>query len=446
MSIPEDDELDFSSTAPAPAAEPEPRRFRSLGGGRYEEIDCPTGRCPRVHVSELPFERQLDESDDAYAARLRTRARTATDLGNRDELYAIIGALQTDVGIPSDGITVPCRDQDEWNALAFLQGVDPDAWQYAELEQDLEHLDHDEWFSDTHYTMNLRQFLREKLSYHAESGAATYLFVGPDGFLRYTQTLSPTANAPAGFEIIDRSGSTLRVLIKQLTEGMGLTLAGMSTVPNIVQRANLETTEPPVPMTTLLLWEFEDEMPPSEADHGENIILAQNGPINGNVLNGRVRGPLNQPSTRPQTSVGASNAQPRPMAHVGTERPPRTRARLPQFVLDRFARGNRNEARTLDEFGLTKNRRRVTSRDDAGNRVHTYPDAMPDGKVVDVKDVRILANTRQLQAQSNYAKDNNRQHEIYIGPSTSLTGTMQGKVDRGELRVIRVPYLGLGDQ
>ncbi|MEP1521238.1 hypothetical protein [Ascidiaceihabitans sp.] len=81
------------------------------------------------------------------------------------------------------------------------------------MEQDLEHLDHDEWFSDTHYTMNLRQFLREKLSYHAESGAATYLFVGPDGFLRYTQTLSPTANAPAGF--------TLRVLIKQLTEGMG---------------------------------------------------------------------------------------------------------------------------------------------------------------------------------------------------------------------------------
>ncbi|MEP4980048.1 hypothetical protein [Ascidiaceihabitans sp.] len=107
MSIPEDDEMDFSSTAPAPAAKPDPRRFRSLGGGRYEEIDCPTGRCPRVHVSELPFERQLGASDDTYAARLRTRARTATDLGNRDELYAIIGAFQTDVGIRMNGTPWP---------------------------------------------------------------------------------------------------------------------------------------------------------------------------------------------------------------------------------------------------------------------------------------------------------------------------------------------------
>ena len=422
----------------------EPSVFKSIGGGRYEPIDCPTGRCPRVNVAELPYERQIDESDDHYAIRLRKRARIATDTGNHDELYAIFGALQTDIGVPEDGISVPCRTQDEWLALAFMQGVHPDAWRYAEFEE----VDLDKWFNGSHYeTPTLKNFLRQKMSEYADSAYVWFTFVGPDGLLRRTKTLRDDLTEPPSTPIEDLNGSVLRHLIQQLAQGMGLAIAGLeNTVQPKIQFANLQTTEPPM-HGGLLLWEYESEEAPGEANHGENIILANNGPIKDLTQMGRVPGPLAKPTGRLRTTVGASNAQPRPMAKTDGNRPPTLRSRIPQWLKQRFERGRRNEARALESQNLPKNNQTVTSKDNSGNTVRTIPDSMPPGRVVEVKDVRVLSNTRQIQAQANYAKDNNLQYTIYTGPrgSTTLTGTMQALERSGAIRIERLNFLGKGD-
>jgi len=427
-----------------------PPTVRSLGGGRYETIDCPTGRCPRVNVAELPFERQVDESDNDYAGRLERRSSITTSIGNDDELYALFGALQTDIGVPEDGISVPCRDYDEWVALAFLQGVHPDAWQYAEFLDDPEHLDHDVWFGDDPYNPNtLKSFLKDKLAYGADPVYIQFTFVGPDGYLRRTKVLRDDLEAAPQSPIEDNSGSNLRTLFKRLAGGMGLTVAGLADVKPRIQQANLTTTEPPMALGPLLLWEFESEDPPSEADHGENIVVAQNGPINGLVTGGRVRGPLRQPTRRPKTSVGASNAVPRATTKIGGARPPRLKGALPQWLHVRFQRGRRNEARALQDQGFTKNNRTVEGRDKNGNVVRTVPDAITNTQVVEVKDVKILTNTRQIQAQRHFAENSSppRQYIIYTGPegSTRLSGTMQGLVASGKITLIPLPFLGQGD-
>ena len=249
--------------------------------------------------------------------------------------------------------------------------------------------------------------------------------------------------------IEDNGGSNLRTLFKRLAGGMGLTVAGLADIKPRIQQANLTTTEPPMALGPLLLWEFESEEPPSEADHGENIVVAQNGPINGLITSDRIRGPLRQPTRRPRTSVGASNAVPRATAKIAGSRPPRLKGRISQWLHARFARGRKNEARTLQLTGFTKNNRTVEGRDKYGNVVRTIPDAITSTQVVEVKDVKMLSNTRKIQAQRHFAENSSppRQYIVYTGPkgSTRLSGTMQGLVKSGKITLIPLPFLGQGD-
>ncbi len=208
--------------------QPEPSVYKSIGGGRYEAVDCPTGRCPRVNVAELPYERQLDETDHEYAARLYKRAQIATDIGNVDELHAIFGAMQEDIGIPEDGIHVPCRNQEEWLALAFLQGVHPDAWQWAEFENDPETVP-DSWFTDTgpYRTNTLKHCLAERLSGQSEEAWTQFLFIGPDGYMRYMTRLRDDPDTVPTAPITEPN-SFLANVYKLLAQGLGLTVAGMA--------------------------------------------------------------------------------------------------------------------------------------------------------------------------------------------------------------------------
>jgi hypothetical protein len=417
MSIPED-----GSEAGSPTS------FRSLGGGRYEAIDCPTGRCPRVNVAEMPYERQVDETDDAYGQRLRRRANVAADIGNQAELLAILTAMQDDLDIPQAGLTIPCETADEWLTVAFLQGVEPDSWETAEPEPVG---DWDTWFSTELYTESLRRYIGEKFRYGSMSGLADNTFVGPDGLLYNLHTAQRERN------------NQLRGLYIELSTHLGYAVADAGDqVPAPTRFANLETLDPPLFGMRGMLWEFESETAPSEADHGENIVLAQWDPTGRGIT-----GPLNRQTGRPRTSVGAQPGGPRTGIKHGNARPPRARGSIPQWLKDRFARGNRNEARVRSDQGLPKNTQTVEGRDKDGNTVKTIPDSLPPGQVIEIKDVKILSNTRQIQAQASYAKANNREYVVYTGPrgSTHITQPARDTITRAGGRIVEVPYLGKGD-
>jgi hypothetical protein len=383
-----------------------------------------------VNVAEMPYERQVDETDDAYGQRLRRRANVASDIGNQAELLAILTAMQDDLDIPQAGLTIPCETADEWLTVAFLQGVDPDSWETAEPEPVG---DWDTWFSTELYTESLRRYIGEKFRYGSMSGLAGNTFVGPDGLLYRLHTARREPN------------NQLRGLYIELSTHLGYAVADAGDqVPATTRFANLETLDPPLFGMRGMLWEFESEVAPTEADHGENIVLAQWDPTGRGIT-----GPLNRPTGRPRTSVGAQPGGPRTSVKHGNGRPPRARGSIPQWLKDRFARGNRNEARVLEQQNLTqyKNYRTVEGRDRDGNIVRTIPDALPPNRVVEVKDVRVLNYTRQIRAQHHYAEQNGRTYTIYTGPlgRTSLSGTMQALERAGSIRIERVPYLGGGD-
>jgi len=136
---------------------------------------------------------------------------------------------------------------------------------------------------------------------------------------------------------------------------------------------------------------------------------------------------------------------PRATAKIAGSRPPRLKGRISQWLHARFQRGKRNEARTLQEAGLTKNNRTVEGRDKNGDIVRTIPDSLPTGRVVEVKDVKFLSYTRQIRGQHSFATNNGRKYEIFTGNNTILSGTMQSLVKAGKITIIPRSHLGLGD-
>lgn len=416
--------MSVSGTADAGA----PTTFRSIGGGRYEPIDCPTGRCPRVNVAEIPYERQVDEDDNAYGFRLRRRAEIAADIGNQAELVAILTAMQDDLEIPESGLSVPCETADDWLTVAFLQGVDPDSWETAQPEPvgDLE-----KWFSGEAYTDNLRRYLGQKFMYGSLSGLAASTFVGPDGLLYLLHT--------AKQEPVNQ----LQRFYIELSTHLGYAVADAGDqLPVRTQFANLETLDPPLFGGRIQLWEFESETAPSEADHGENIILANFDPTGRGIT-----GPLGRPTGRAKTTVGAQPGGPRNGVRHSSAQLPRLKEAIPQWLAQRFARGRKNEARTLGEAGLTKNTRTVQGSDKNGHTVKTVPDAITRTQVVEIKDVKILANTRQIQAQAHFAKNGNppREYVVYTGINTHVTKAASETIRNAGGRIVRRPHLGLGD-
>lgn len=409
--------------------------FRALENGRYEPVDCPDGRCRRVRLAEIPYERQIDETDHQYAYRLRVRASAATDVGNHAELMAILGALQNDIGIPEGGIAVPCDTLDDWEAFAFVQGVTVESWTFAQRAG--LPVSEDVWFAGRAYDDNLQRALRDKLSDGSSAGWVPYQFIGPDGLLYWVNQYAEDQSAADG--AIELPANNLRSLYLQLSTGMGMVIAGADPLPTATQFANLETLEPPLYGVQSILFEFETEAAPSEADHGENIILAQYDPRPGFP---QITGPLGRPTSRPRVTIGVSPHQPRPTARIAANR---NRAPLPQWLLARFARGRANERRVLQDRGLTKNTRTVEGRDRDGSVIRTVPDAMPTGRMIEVKDVRMLAHTRQIRGQMSAARAEGRTYEIIVGPGTTLTPTMQRLQSRGRVVITRHPALGHGD-
>ncbi|MEP1993417.1 MAG: putative toxin [Ascidiaceihabitans sp.] len=376
-----------------------------------------------MNVAEMPYERQVDETDDAYGQRLRRRAQVASDIGNQAELLAILTAMQDDLEIPHAGLTIPCETADEWLTVAFLQGVDPDSWETAEPESVG---DWDTWFSTELYTDSLRRYIGEKFRYGSMSGLADNTFVGPNGLLYNLHTAQREPN------------NQLRGLYIELSTHLGYAVADAGDqVPAPTRFANIETLDPPLFGMRGMLWEFESEVAPAEADHGENIVLAQWDPTGRGIT-----GPLNRPSGRPRTTVGAQPGGPRTGVQQGTGRPPRVRGSIPQWLKARFARGRRNEERVRNEEGLTKNNATY-----GGPSQKTVPDSVTSTHLIEIKDVLVLNLTRQIRNQISAARTGNLSYRIYTGTNTHISRNIsqEARSMGVQIEIRRLPYLGRGD-
>ena len=100
------------------------------------------------------------------------------------------------------------------------------------------------------------------------------------------------------------------------------------------------------------------------------------------------------------------------------------------------ARGRINEAKALDEFGLTKNTKTVQGTTLAGETRNTIPDSITSDTVYEVKDVKTLSNTKQIQAQMNYAKEKGLNYRIITGTKTHVSKNIP------EEYIMRLDYLG----
>ena len=105
-------------------------------------------------------------------------------------------------------------------------------------------------------------------------------------------------------------------------------------------------------------------------------------------------------------------------------------------ALTPVARGRMNEARVLDEFGLSKNTKTVQGNTNTGELRSTIPDAITSDTVYEVKDVQKLSNTKQIQAQIEYAQKNGLNYKIITGTNTHVSGNIPNEY------IIRLDYLG----
>ena len=103
------------------------------------------------------------------------------------------------------------------------------------------------------------------------------------------------------------------------------------------------------------------------------------------------------------------------------------------LITQNAARGAASEARVLDDMGLTKNTTPVT-----GTAGKSIPDINTSTMVGDVKDVKVVSNTPQMQIQREVAGQTGREHVIVTGTNTHVTAPTQ----KPPTRIIRRDDLG----
>jgi len=96
------------------------------------------------------------------------------------------------------------------------------------------------------------------------------------------------------------------------------------------------------------------------------------------------------------------------------------------------ARGRAAEARVLKEMGLPKNHLKVVGREG-----EAIPDFITPGAIGEIKDRKVVANTRQLRIERDAARDSGKSHIVITGEKTKVTA---GVMRRSEVQ--RWPDLG----
>ena len=89
-------------------------------------------------------------------------------------------------------------------------------------------------------------------------------------------------------------------------------------------------------------------------------------------------------------------------------------------------RGRSNEAKVLESIGEVKNAKSmITTLDKTGERITVILDVIPDTKVVEVKDVKNLSNTKQIRGERQIAEKEGKKFEIITGEKTHVSGNIK---------------------
>lgn len=137
-----------------------------------------------VYEWAAPYERQLDEMDQAYANRLEMLVDVSLASQDLETLDRIFWALMIDLGLPVDRpIGVPCTEKNDAIAIAAVQGVHPEAWMYATpAAKGLRFPFSKQWFAGKRLALG---YSFEDLAgsiLDADSPLGKTLFLGADGF------------------------------------------------------------------------------------------------------------------------------------------------------------------------------------------------------------------------------------------------------------------------
>ena len=448
-------------------------------GSRYDNAACPTGICPYIKVTELPYERQIDEPDSAYHKRLRERFQIAQAHANLDEIAAIRAALQMDIGIPEDGLHVPCRDDKEWLVWAYIQGVKPDAW--LEAERLTSESEEESWFAPGFGAPGYTLWKElNSLFDPAGSWIGSLRFIGPDGFLY---------NLLGGHH--SQQTRSLVGLLRDTSKELGVSpLASLEDVQPDLRptRYGFQTTEPPSRPLSSFLFEYETLTPAGKTDFGENVRLAQGGPVTSDAI----RGPFGVPSGQPQRNIGATprgygavivhngrggpfsalyrdglsktlqseglsmkqfnglrQSNPSKYQEVRRRAQQSARLRIPGVRADMKAATSRGESIVTRQGGkpnfhdyradMESGSLYVRPDGFKGARYDTTGRAKTAAEVIEVKHVTYQAYTQQIQGQVRLARDMEAKFHLIIQQRTVLSSTLKSLEANGNIIVTRMP-------
>ncbi len=87
-------------------------------------------------------------------------------------------------------------------------------------------------------------------------------------------------------------------------------------------------------------------------------------------------------------------------------------------------RGIQNEAKVLESIGEVKNTAKYTVNLTRREKVTVIPDAITNAKVIEVKDVKSLSNTKQIRGERQVAQDLGKDFTIITGEKTHVSGNI----------------------
>ncbi|ODS22911.1 hypothetical protein AB835_11710 [Candidatus Endobugula sertula] len=99
------------------------------------------------------------------------------------------------------------------------------------------------------------------------------------------------------------------------------------------------------------------------------------------------------------------------------------------------ARGREAEKRVLEDLGLKKNNKKVSTEE--GNSI---PDALTKNKSIEIKDCKSVSCTKQIRIQTDAAKESGRTPVLVTGKNTKVSGSTRRRF--GEDNIIRRSDLG----
>ena len=79
----------------------------------------------------------------------------------------------------------------------------------------------------------------------------------------------------------------------------------------------------------------------------------------------------------------------------------------------------------LEANGYVKNTKKFSAKTLKGQPINVIPDAVTESALIEIKDVKYLSNTKQLQGELDAAGNAGLQFWIYIGKDTRISSKLE---------------------